>query len=1001
MRRLLLPSLVAVVAASACIPSRDNPNDPSRRPDAGLFIANCAGTQVTTVSRGDCLALNASGSTNPLGPPSQIQYTWLACTAATGCTSTTSAPPLLAPHPVDESVLPNLLDSSASVQVLSPAFLRRVPTNVPLVFEVVEKGPGGIDTASASVTLTNARPVAATDAPRVFPLGGFPWAPGQPVNVTFSGINSSDPDGDPLLYCWSFSDNFVVSPAQYPQAISVPNHGYCFPSSAPTLTRAVSTTALGVLTGQLQVFDAQLFSSIQPAVVRIGDAAIWTADASASAAALTSLDTEHGQPDLTPLTGTEVLIHGTNGNYVVNVEFSGVFGDKTPVQVETWPPPVAQALTSTAQIEYPIGVIHTQLNTTNIWIFASQKGTTANADDNFMLQQWNVVPGAVPAPVAPPVPFLFQVPHYCATYKDCSQLFTVDGATNFYMTVSDTTEMVFSAGGSSVTPVFSTSTSLQNTFVVRDTALRPAPLGTNGVAQETWIVEEAESGTPASGSPARIAVYDPAVPEAPSYVFPIPLSPVARNIIFAGTDEFWLFIPFQGLFLMDAGLLEDGVGFAQSIIVTIPFQDDVASAFPSADNVLWLTTEDQEQFYALKDGTLIDVGPGVVVRGQDSVGALLFEPTSGATFGQRGFNPTSSGLRALVPRQGTTFGALAGDGGVYAYIPSLNEMLRYASDGELTATIASVAVPSPSPFPVSIPITVSPDGRWLWTLETDPANALGTAINRYDLSTTPPLQTAPPAGLASLGSATLAQQVQNWGYMLVPSAPASGEDFLWLLSGTQTAPVLGILTTGSGFSSVFATFAAGEMPGTFPVGLAPFANTMTLRRPWAADRSRVTNNLCFADFQSNGTTLNIRWVTPAGTEQLLSLNSGTQNVLGGVSVGQSSSGADACWVAIVPAATAMPACPGETDSATNPQATTTIFEVNSNATLVASQTGVGGYTNGVISPGPNQLWVSTYRCSPNLDDERVLLDFTDLIGNAVVSTAIDLTPGGSRGFLLP
>ncbi len=191
--------LLAPAFAAGCLPDRDNRQDPAIAPAAALVVrsfgvidpASCPsaaagtnGTIVLTASRGACLLLDARDSTDPqLEDRGSLAFRF-------------------------ELPTGERRSSADGTLLLEDAYRRRLPVgSPPLVFRVRVEDPGGAwSEASVPLELTNLPPVAVAPPLLVLSSGGLPWAPGAPVDLSFDGTRSQDPDLDPLEYSWTLPD---------------------------------------------------------------------------------------------------------------------------------------------------------------------------------------------------------------------------------------------------------------------------------------------------------------------------------------------------------------------------------------------------------------------------------------------------------------------------------------------------------------------------------------------------------------------------------------------------------------------------------------------------------------------------------------------------------------------------------------------------------------------------------------------------------------------------
>lgn len=192
----LVPVLAMVAVAACSLPSRDNAFDSANAPTARLQVVDAITAGVCPLeaepghpvfevgSRGRCIALDASASSDPNGDALLFSY---------------------AAYLGSNLVLTLAVDSTARVLVLTGQQRLQLPVER-ITFEVsVSDDASGtaLSSARSTFTLLNDPPVALTPPPRRLPSGGYPWAPGVPMSFTFEPGESFDPDSDPRVACWS------------------------------------------------------------------------------------------------------------------------------------------------------------------------------------------------------------------------------------------------------------------------------------------------------------------------------------------------------------------------------------------------------------------------------------------------------------------------------------------------------------------------------------------------------------------------------------------------------------------------------------------------------------------------------------------------------------------------------------------------------------------------------------------------------------------------------
>ena len=204
--RVFVPLFLAAALVSACaIPERANPFDSANAPSAVVRVVQLAppgqpcvvtassGFEVIEASRGACLALDASASTDPQDDSLKFEFEYE--DPSGNWTS------LDRPQTADSLTLDSAFRLSAPVS--TGDVLR------PLRFRVRAEDSGRAEGTSepVSLVLRNGKPIAVTDGAMTLPVGGTDWARGLPVTVALDAKRSFDPDGETdLEFRWEVVD---------------------------------------------------------------------------------------------------------------------------------------------------------------------------------------------------------------------------------------------------------------------------------------------------------------------------------------------------------------------------------------------------------------------------------------------------------------------------------------------------------------------------------------------------------------------------------------------------------------------------------------------------------------------------------------------------------------------------------------------------------------------------------------------------------------------------
>lgn len=245
-----VPLVLSLAAAGCVLPERDNPLDDAKAPaavlrigDATLVDGSCPALplaeqplEVVRASRGRCLVLDASATTDPQGDPITFAYRLIS--------------------PREEPI------SGTGPMVEIPESLRRAVglTDVDLVFEVRATDGTYRSRAEANVVLTNSPPTVDVGSPRTLPVGGFPWSwdsASTDFTIPFRALRATDPDGDPVEVCWTL-------PGEEEDC------------SDPEPELVVPSGAARTILAKARATDGILWSPTVPALVAIQAPNVWT-----------------------------------------------------------------------------------------------------------------------------------------------------------------------------------------------------------------------------------------------------------------------------------------------------------------------------------------------------------------------------------------------------------------------------------------------------------------------------------------------------------------------------------------------------------------------------------------------------------------------------------------------------------------------------------------------------------------------------------------------------
>lgn len=262
MRRFRRVALLAVtsITVAACLPRRDNGDDPANRPSAVLSVASggfipygavgvdadgdgcvdLADSVSPVLARAKCLHLSAVGTSDPQGDATIESYGFRLLATSSNATGV--------------RVLASSGVGASSSAVFRASVLRQQPPEGTYQAELTVTDRNGYqDVVVAPIQIENSRPIAVPPSPRFVTNWGAAWTTNgsmdysvlRPITVHFTADGSFDPDGDPLLYCWKDRTNGVDLGCRTDPGIAV---------------QPAASTSSGKMVLELTVGDALEFS---------------------------------------------------------------------------------------------------------------------------------------------------------------------------------------------------------------------------------------------------------------------------------------------------------------------------------------------------------------------------------------------------------------------------------------------------------------------------------------------------------------------------------------------------------------------------------------------------------------------------------------------------------------------------------------------------------------------------------------------------------------------
>lgn len=801
-------AITLVVAAGCSLPSRDNPNDPDNAPVADLRVigisrnaAACPAPdpdtwpEVLSGSRGMCLGLDASGTTDPTDEASALSYEFRfvqPCDGGTGA-----------------------ILSTGSVAVIPSEALLGCTLGEPLAFGVKVADPdGGRSATETRIVLENARPVARTNPPRTLPAGGFAWNPGGEFRVAFSASGSHDPDGDRMLYEFTFGDGSVVRDTN---------------PDSPSFIRTVPPTP-GITTATLRVYDGEpghpstLASSVVTAVVYVREPNLWTVSETVNR--LYRLDGIRHAFDapLESVYDVRLLPSTQSTTQRLAVAYSDGFTNR--VGVVTVPGYAVQNVIDVGGDFHSISVDAAagELWVVNFAALSSEPGCPNSAGD-FTMRQFDVTTWSQTG---------CQILAFQETpVGDKGPLTAIDDAGRMWMG-----QFLF---GNRLAVVDGAGQLFEGILEPdrRLTAVESRPS-----TDETWALWMPDFLVGSTSGSATFARYT--APEAPPELIETSAF-FAFGLAWIDPDRFWTFDPYRGLLLVDASLLDAGAPFESSIIRIVPdvFEGFVVMAEPDSGTAWATDFEGLVTSRVTIDGDVTEfTTSGISLEQVDRTGALWFTEDQALS---RALVPAGDGVVTSHPAFTFDQGASADPttGGIWVSTPLSGLLTLVAEDGRVVRSISTIVLDGEErPLPFLLHVSVAPHGSAIYGVEVDAIGENTGSILRIDTSTHPP-------SASRVVDAATADTVYDLGGNVDAGPARTGQaPVLWMVTGPQPA-VLVMATNGTGRITRL-TVPASEYAD-------PFQDHVLGAPAWDVDR------YCLAVLDATDGQIHLRSVPATGT----------------------------------------------------------------------------------------------------------------------------------------
>lgn len=721
-----LAALLPLCALEACLPSRDNPRDPTVRPTASLRVvdsgsaASCGsttgGNEAALAPRGHCLALDASASSDPRN--STLTYVFALPAAGT--------------------FLAEAREQSAPRLVLDSAYRAALPIGEAISFSLTTKNTRGAAsiTVTKIVVLTNTAPVAVAPPHRVLPANGFPWAPSSTYDLSFDGSASVDPDGDSLSWCWSFDG---AAEECHPEA---------------TITRTISSSR-GRVAARLRVRDNDAAEGdprtrFSPPVftdVIVGDSPLWFAPNDRRASRLDGtlpLKTADALPAAASFLAAPISRVALAWQDPAN-------GFAPSLSVLDWPD--GRFLPGTVLLDPTFRPLRVETDASRVWIELIDNASAVLHVASFVATSSGTLTSVMPAVDIATDPFSVREP-LTAAIDAAGTLWTAPDADGFW--IVDRLGVATHHGAGSGT--------------IYGFGRRP---GTTDV----WATR-VRPGSELS----EIIVFPGGNPNAPTIL--ADAHHFIRDFAFAGRDRLWLALGGEGLGLADPGVLAAGLPLEQALLF-----NDATIQYPHGlvvDEIGGRSYGSTASggFAADETGKAIATDGVVVPMFADPSGTVWFGGFSGSPpqFRLHARSTPSVGRTAAVSyvavrgtgstdlRTGELWLALVVPGAL-GRIGTDGTLLRY--EPEIVDDASGVI-----PFPQMTDVQIAPGSAIAWARTSAPSR-----IMKIDLDA------EPPSARTIIGTAGTLAFFDMQG-ALIPSTPiGSGARFLWAARGALNAAV--------------------------------------------------------------------------------------------------------------------------------------------------------------------------------------------------------------------